>query len=71
MGLDSTLPESQARGAGLTDLPYEGTEACWSQLHCPLDSQEPDEQVCHPVHQAQVVELLRVLGEHLLEADGG
>jgi len=51
--------------------PYKGAETCRPQLRGPFHAKKSDEQRSHSVHQPQVAELPRVLGEHLLEAEGG
>ena len=48
-------------------LPDEGAEAGGAQPHVALDPQEAQEEGGDAFHQPQVVELLGVLGEHLLQ----
>lgn len=51
--------------------PYKCPETCWPQLCRPFHTKKSDKQCSHSVHKPQVVKLLRVLGKHLLETEGG
>ena len=52
-------------------VPDEGAEGGGAQPHVALDAQEAQEERGDAVHQAQVLELLGVLGVDLLQAQRG